>query len=185
MHDYRLHVFRIVAEQLNFTRAAAILHISQPAVTQHVKQLEDHYGQPLFVRARGGISLTPAGHTLLEHTVRVEELHHGNEQRMRAGQMLVAGPLRLGASTTIAQYLLPRWLGLFRRKHSGVQLSLRMGNTGEVTGAVLAGRVDLGLIEGPSGRRELKTERFAEDESCPWSPPGTAWRRTSVSRPLT
>ncbi len=172
MHDYRLHVFRIVAEQLNFTRAAAILHISQPAVTQHVKQLEEHYGQSLFLRARGGISLTPAGHAFLEHTVRVEELHHGIEQRMRAGHALVAGPLRLGASTTIAQYLLPRWLGLFRHKHPGVELSLRMGNTEEVTGALLAHRIDLGLIEGPSGRRELKTERFADDEIVPVISPG-------------
>jgi DNA-binding transcriptional LysR family regulator len=167
MHDYRLHVFRVVAEQLNFTRAAGILRISQPAVTQHIKQLEQHYGQPLFVRAPGGILLTPAGHAFLEHAVRVEGLHQGIEQRLRAGQVSLAGPLRLGASTTIAQYLLPRWLGRFQHSHSGVELSLRMGNTEEVVGALLAHRIDLGLIEGPSGRRELKTERFAEDEIVP------------------
>jgi len=164
MPDYRLHVFRTVAEKLNFTRAAAALNISQPAVTQHIKQLEGHYGQPLFVRAPGGILLTPAGHALLDHTVQVEELHRAVEQRLRAGQALVGGSLKLGASTTIAQYLLPRFLGQFQQQYPQVELTLRMGNTAEVAGALLAHRIDLGLIEGPSGRRELKTECFAEDE---------------------
>ncbi len=172
MHDYRLHVFRTVAEQLNFTRAATLLHISQPAVTQHVKQLEEHYGQPLFVRARGGISLTPAGAAFLEHVIRVEALHQDIGEKIRAGHLGVAGPLRLGASTTVAQYLLPRWLGEFQQRNPAVQLSLRMGNTEEVATALLAHRVDLGLIEGPSGRRELKAERFAEDEIIPVVAPG-------------
>jgi len=167
MADYRLHVFRVVAEKLSFTRAAAGLHISQPAVTRHIKQLEEHYGRPLFVRAAGGIALTPAGHALLEHTVHVEELDQGIEQKIRAGQALVTGPLRLGASTTIAQYLLPRWLGRFQQHYPRVELSLRMGNTEEVAGALLAHRIDLGLIEGPNRRRELKTGRFAEDEILP------------------
>ncbi|MFA6961194.1 MAG: LysR family transcriptional regulator [Opitutaceae bacterium] len=167
MIDYRLHVFRVVAEQLNFTRAAGRLHISQPAVTQHIKHLESHYGQPLFVRAPGGITLTAAGHALLEHAVRVEVLSDGIAQRLREGLPLVAGPLKLAASTTIAQYLLPDRLGRFRQAHPQVELSLRMGNTEEVAGALLAGRIDLGLIEGPSGRSELKTERFAEDEIVP------------------
>jgi LysR family transcriptional regulator, transcriptional activator of the cysJI operon len=167
MLDYRLHVFRVVAEQLNFTRAAGRLHISQPAVTRHIRQLEEHYGQPLFVRAPGGITLTLAGHALLEHAVHVEALNDGVERRIRAGAAIVAGPLRLGASTTIAQYLLPRWLGRFRQQHPQVDLSLRMGNTEEVAGALLAGRIDLGLIEGPVGRSELKTECFAEDEIVP------------------
>ncbi len=167
MPDYRLHVFRVVAEKLNFTRAAAALHISQPAVTQHIKQLEEHYGRSLFVRAPGGITLTPAGHALLDHTIQVEELHRDVEQRLQAGQSLVSGSLKLGASTTIAQYLLPRWLGRFQQAYPRVELSLRMGNTEEVAATLLARRIDLGLIEGPSGRRELKIERFAEDEIVP------------------
>ena len=167
MLDYRLQVFRVVAEQLNFTRAAARLHISQPAVTQHIKHLEEHYRQPLFVRSPGGVTLTPAGETLLAHARQVGELDRAVEQRLSEDQLQVAGALNIAASTTIAQYLLPRWLGRFRRKHPQVQLSLRMGNTEEVVEALLAHRVELGLIEGPSGRRDLKTEEFAEDEIVP------------------
>ncbi len=167
MHDYRLHVFRLVAEKLNFTQASRELHISQPAVTQHIKQLEEYYAQPLFVRGAGGISLTAAGRALLEHTVKVEAMHAALDQRLQSGPAEVGGPLKLAASTTIAQYLLPRWLGRFQQRHPRVELSLRMGNTEEVTGALLAGRVDLGLIEGPSGRRELKETHFYEDEILP------------------
>ncbi len=167
MHDYRLHVFRLVAEKLNFTQASRELHISQPAVTQHIKQLEGYYGRPLFVRGAGGITLTPAGQVLWEHAVQVEKLHGVVAQRLHSGVAAVGGPLKLAASTTIAQYLLPRWLGRFQQQHPRVELSLRMGNTEEVTGALLAGRVDLGLIEGPSGRRELKATQFYEDEIVP------------------
>lgn len=164
MPDYRLHVFRIAAEQLNFTRAARLLHISQPAVTQHIKQLEDHYGQALFLRDTTGLSLTPAGRLLYEHVVRVEGLHTEVEARLQADVPLMSGVLKIAASTTIAQYLLPRWLGRFQQAHPRVELDLRMGNTEEVIGALLAHRVDFGLIEGPSNRRELKAERFYEDE---------------------
>jgi len=167
MHDYRLHVFRVAGELLNFTRAASRLHISQPAVTQHIKQLEEHYAQALFVRTAGGTALTAAGRTLLEHVIHVESLHARIDRQLREGQTQVMGSLKLGASTTIAQYLLPRWLGHFRRLHPQVELTLRMGNTEEVTGAMLANRIDLGLIEGPSGRRELKTGLFAQDEIIP------------------
>ena len=97
----------------------------------------------------------------------MEALHLEVQERMRAGLALAAGPLKLGASTTIAQYLLPRWLGQFQQQHPRVKLSLRIGNTEEVVGALLAHRIDLGLIEGPSGRRELKTERFYDDEIVP------------------
>lgn len=164
MPDYRLHVFRIAAEQLNFTRAARLLHISQPAVTQHIKQLEDHYGQALFLRDAAGLSLTTAGRLLYEHVVHVEELHTQVETRLQTDAPLMSGVLKIAASTTIAQYLLPRWLGRFQQAHPRVELDLRMGNTEEVIGALLARRVDLGLIEGPSNRRELKAERFYEDE---------------------
>jgi len=171
MHDYRLHVFRLVAEKLNFTQASRSLRISQPAVTQHIKLLEEYYGQPLFVRGAGAISLTPAGHALLEHTIKIEVMHAGLEKRLLAGLAVVGGPLKLAASTTIAQYLLPRWLGRFQQSYPQVELSLRMGNTEEVTGALLAKRVDLGLIEGPSNRRELKAVSFYEDEIVPVAAP--------------
>ena len=164
MLDYRMEVFRAVAERLNFTRAAAALHISQPAVTRHIKHLEAHYGTPLFLRGPSGITLTDAGRVLLDHARQLDGLTRTMETRLRSRQPLLSGPLRLAASTTIAQYLLPARLAAFHKKHPAIKVTLRSGNTEEVIGAMLAGRIDLGLIEGSSGQRELQTEAFFEDE---------------------
>lgn len=164
MADYRLHVFRIAAEQLNFTQAARWLHISQPAVTQHIKLLEEHYGQALFLREPGGLKLTAAGRALYEHVIEAEALHADLEKRLQAGMAVMSGSLKIAASTTIAQYLLPRWLGRFQQTHPHVAVELRMGNTEEVIGGLLARRVDLGLTEGLGARRELKAEKFYDDE---------------------
>lgn len=127
--DYRLHVFRTVAESLHFTRAAAALHISQPAVTQHVKALEESYGVALFHRGGGRIPLTAAGEILLDHANRVHDLDREVEALLRAGQPLLSGPLRLGTSSTVGQYLLPRCMAAFRSAHPQVELSLEIGNT--------------------------------------------------------
>lgn len=164
MLDYRLQVFRAVAQKLNFTRAAESLHISQPAVTQHVKALEHHYRTSLFRRASGGITLTPAGRVLLAAADRTAALERETEAHIREGQVELAGPLRLGASTTIAQYFLPAALGRFQQQHRSVELTLRIGNTREVADGVRAGRFDLGLVEGPSERRDLHATAFWLDE---------------------
>lgn len=164
MLDYRLKVFQAVAEKLNFTRAAEHLHISQPAVTQHIKLLEDHYQTSLFHRAAGGVVLTPAGQLLLEASGRAAELERLTEKRIRNGQAVLSGALRLGSSTTVAQYFLPSLLGQFLAKHSLVELSLRIGNTREVADGVRADRFDLGLVEGPGERRALHAEDFFDDE---------------------
>lgn len=181
MLDYRHQVFRAVAENLNFTRAATELHISQPAVTQHVKALEDHYGVPLFRRGAGGVALTPAGRTLLSAVENAAHLQRQTEREVRSGGNVLAGPLRLGASTTIAQYFLPALLGRFQREHPEVELTLRIGNTREVADAVRVDRVDLGLVEGPSGRRDLHASAFLEDEIvCIASPQHPFAERTRI-----
>jgi len=164
MPDYRLHVFKIAAEKLNLTRAARELHISQPAVTQHIKQLEEHYGQALFVRGAAGLSLTASGQVLYEHALRTEAVEAELEARLRTDDAVLRGTLKLAASTTIAQYLLPRWLGDFAQAHPQVRLDLRMGNTEEVGAALSAGHVELALIEGFYAPRELKSQKFLEDE---------------------
>lgn len=164
MLDYRLKVFRVVAEKLNFTRAAEALHISQPAVTQHVKALEATYGTPLFRRGAGGITLTPAGQVLFAAAGQAAELERRTEAQLRKGQPKLAGPLRLGSSTTIAQYFLPAHIGRFQRDYPAVELTLRIGNTREVADAVRAGQLDLGLVEGPGERHNLSASPFFDDE---------------------
>jgi DNA-binding transcriptional LysR family regulator len=164
MLDYRLRVFRSVAENLNFTRASESLHISQPAVTQHIKALEERYGTPLFVRGAGGISLTPAGRLLVAASSRAAELERATEKQLRSGQAGLSGQLRLGASSTVGQYFLPAVLGKFQPNHPEVELILRLGNTREVADALRADRIDLGLVEGPGEGKNLSRAAFLEDE---------------------
>lgn len=164
MLDYRLHVFRIVAELKGISGAARKLHISQPAVTQHIKHLEEEFGTQLLLRSPSGTALTEAGYVLLDHVMRVSDLHDAVALKLGQRRGKLSGSLRLGASTTITQYHVAPLLADFLREYPDVHLSLLSGNTEEIIGALLAHRIDLGLVEGPCRRRDLKAKGFFEDE---------------------
>jgi DNA-binding transcriptional LysR family regulator len=178
-------VFRAVAEEMSFRKAAEELHLSQPAVSQHIHALEEEVGVRLFDRARGEghgsqISLTEAGRVLLGYAKTAAETM---EEARRALAMLnsdAVGELRLGASTTIAQYVLPRILGAFLRQYPQVKLTLVSGNTEEIVEAVAEERVELGIIEGPAMRRDVKTERLVQDEMVLIVSPNHAWAGRGV-----
>jgi DNA-binding transcriptional LysR family regulator len=169
-----------VAEELSFRKAAEVLHLSQPAVSQHVHALEEEVGVQLFDRARGGghgsqISLTEAGRVLLGYADRAAETMVEARRALAALNDETVGPLRLGASTTVAQYLLPRILGAFLKQYPQVKLSLVSGNTEHIVEAVTEKKVALGIIEGPAMRREVKTERMVQDEMVLIVSPNHAW----------
>jgi DNA-binding transcriptional LysR family regulator len=162
--DYRLAVFQAVAERLSFTRASKALHLSQPAVTQHIKVLEDELGQALFDRARNGITLTAAGVILLKHAREVARMDEEVVQQIRRRRGVINGRLALGATSTIGQYLLPEWLVRSRRAWPDLKLNVEVGNTEEIIESVLERKIDLGLIEGRCERVGLSAECFLEDE---------------------
>ena len=171
LENFRLKVFRAVAEHLNFRRAAEHLFLTQPAVTQQIKALEEDLGVRLFDRAPGGVSLTRQGLILLEHARNIAAIVVEAEQELRAGEGQLAGKLALGVSTTIAQYILPRLLGAFLNEHPHVQFSLHSGNTSEIVQLVIQDKVAIGLIEGPSPHREVRAQPFMEDELVLIVPP--------------
>ena len=164
LENFRLKVFRAVAEHLNFRRAAEHLFLTQPAVTLQVKALENDLGVRLFDRTAGRISLTPQGSVLFDYAKRLASLASEAEQKLGADDGNVSGELLLGVSTTIAQYVLPRLLGAFLDEHPRVQFSLRSGNTSEIVEFILHNKVSIGLIEGPARDRGVHTEPFMEDE---------------------
>ena len=164
LENFRLVVFRTVAEKLSFTQAAEVLRLTQPAVTAQIKALEDDLSLRLFERTGGRIAITPAGEVLARYAKDVERL---SEEALRQLSELTGeqrGRLRLGASTTIAQYVLPQLLVRFLRLHPRVEVSVSSLNTQEVVAGLLEHRTVLGLIEGPPGTSDLKTEDFLEDE---------------------
>jgi len=162
--DFRLRVFRSVAKNLSFTKASQELFVSQPAITKHIQELESAYQTRLFDRQGNKISLTESGKLLLEHCDRILEDYKRLEYEMHLLNNEYTGELRLGASTTIAQYVLPPLLARFIKKFPQVNLSLMNGNSREVETALQEHRIDLGLVEGVHRSPNLKYTPFLEDE---------------------
>jgi DNA-binding transcriptional LysR family regulator len=163
MENHRLRVFREVVEQMSFRKAAEVLHLSQPAVSQQIRALEEEYGARLFERDGNQIAVTAAGRVLHGYALSAAALVEEAKTALGALNHVVSGQLRVGASSTIAQYILPRVLGAFHRQHPQVQLSVLSGNTEEIVEAVVAESVALGLIEGPAMRRGLRVEPLMRD----------------------
>jgi DNA-binding transcriptional LysR family regulator len=164
LENFRLKVFRTVAEHLNFRKAAEQLFLTQPAVTLQIKALENELGVRLFDRTAGRISLTRHGSTLLGYATQMAALISQAERELASQDGAVSGELPLGVSTTIAQYVLPRLLGAFLNENPRIQFSLFSGNTSEIVGLLLDGKVSIGLIEGPARDRGVRMEPFMEDE---------------------
>lgn len=164
MADRRLQVFYTVAKQLSFTKAAELLFMTQPAVTFQVKQLEEHFNSRLFERAHGRIALTPAGELVMDYAERIIGLSHEMETRVSELTGKISGPLLIGASTTIAEYMLPRLLGEFKRLHPDTQARLTVANSETIEHKVAEHTLDLGLIEAPSHNPNLITRVCCEDD---------------------
>jgi DNA-binding transcriptional LysR family regulator len=164
MFDFRLQVFYTVAKRLNFTRAAEELFITQPAVTKHIHEIEKYFNVKLFERNGTRIKLTPAGETLLQHTEELFALHRNIAFEMSTLSRQHKGRLRIGASTTIAQYVLPPLLAAFNKKMNGIKITLHTDNTEKIEAALLNKEIDLGIIEGYSKNRSIKYDVFTKDE---------------------
>lgn len=164
MADRRLQVFYTVAKQLSFTKAADILFMTQPAVTFQVKQLEEHFNTRLFERSHGKISLTPAGELVFRYAERILNLSAELDTRMGEITGAISGPLAIGASTSIAEFMLPRVLGGFKSLYPQVQPHLTVANSETIENRVADFSLDVGLIESPPHLVSLKSEICCEDE---------------------
>ena len=162
--DFRLKVFKTVADRLNFTKAAGELMISQPAVTKHISELEKQVGVPLFVRKGGTVTLTQHGLLMLDYANRILGLYGNLNDAFADNGKLPSGKIRLGASTTIAQYVLPGILATFRRRYPEIKVEMSNGNTEQIEALVADGRLDIGMIEGKASGHALHYRPFMQDE---------------------
>jgi DNA-binding transcriptional LysR family regulator len=181
IENFRLRVFRIVAKHMNFSRAAEELLLTQPAVTQQIKALEDELGVSLFDRGGGHIQLTSGGKALLPFAERICALSEEAVQAVAAAYGEQSGELAVGASQTIAQYLLPSLIAAFRKSHPKVRVTALTGNTDAMLEALVAGKIQLALIEGPERRKDLQIEPFMEDHMVLVVPPGHEWAGQEVT----
>lgn len=164
MFDFRLQVFYKVALRLSFSKAAEELHISQPAVTRHIRQTEAHYQQKLFERKGNRITLTKAGELLVVYAQRIFRVYDELDFEMNALSNQQQGVLKIAASTTVAQYVLPGALAAFHQRFPDISIQLNSFNTENVEEAVTRQKAMIGFIEGNSKNRELAYVPFLEDE---------------------
>lgn len=164
MFDFRLQVFHTVARRLNFTKAAEELFITQPAVSKHIQELEQHFKVKLFERNGTKIRLTTAGDILLQHTGRLLNVYHSLELDMNSLAQPHSGKIRIGASTTVAQYVLPGVLAAFHRRFTGSSIELTVNNTEQIEHLLQQQKNDLGIIEGRSRNALFKYTPFVKDE---------------------
>ena len=164
MSDFRLKVFQSVAKNLSFTKASQELFVSQPAITKHIQELEAYYQTRLFDRQGSKISLTKSGELFLKHSEKILDDYKQLEYEMHLLHNEYIGELKLGASTTIAQYVLPPLLADFIAKFPQINLSLINGNSRGVEAALQEHRIDLGLVEGIFRLPNLKYTPFLQDE---------------------
>ena len=164
MADRRLQVFHAVAKQLSFTKAAEALLMTQPAVTFQIKQLEDHFNTRLFDRGHGKINLTPAGELVLDYAERILGLSSEMDVRMLEMTGEVSGSLLIGASTTIAEFMLPRILGEFKSLYPQVRPRLIVANSETIETRVSEHLLDIGFIESPGHLPTLESEICCDDE---------------------
>ncbi len=183
MADRRLQVFHAVARQLSFTKAAEVLFMTQPAVTFQIKQLEEHFNTRLFDRGHGKISLTPAGETVLEYAERILGLSSEMDVRLAEMTGQIGGPLLVGASTTIAEFMLPRILGEFKSQYPNVRPRLIVANSESIETRVAEHTLDIGLIESPSHQSNLQCEDCCEDELLVICAPGSALAKNKELTP--
>jgi len=162
--DFRLKVFRTVARQLSFTAAARLLYISQPAVTKHIRELEKQIQKPLFNRMGKRISLTKEGELLLDYANKILDLYEALDMAVQDLQNVEAGEIRLGGSTTVAQYILPILLTKFKKRYGQIKITLQNANTETIEHFVSSRKIDLGIIEGPARNPLLHYEPFVQDE---------------------
>ena len=163
MEDTRLKVFCAVAVNLSFTKAASELCLSQPAVTKHIAYLENYYQVKLFERNGHNIKLTPAGTTFFLKTKKILSLYNELSYSMHLYNQKYIGRLRLGASTTIAQYILPKILAEFSKHYPKVDISLLTDNSENIEKALLNEEIDLGLVENVSRDSSLSYTPFLND----------------------
>lgn len=162
--DFRLKVFQSVARNQSFTRAAKELKISQPAITKHIQELESMYKVRLFERTNGTqIRITSEGELLLAHADRIVEAFRQLEYEMNLLTARFTGELRVGASTTISQYILPPILAAFLKKFPELKLTVLSGNSLQIEKALLDKRIDLGIVEGQSRHSNLRYMPYLKD----------------------
>lgn len=164
MLDFRLKAFISVAKNKNFTKAANELHVTQPAISKQIKDLENIYNVQLIERNNSESILTQTGEVFLSHAEKIIEDYNQLQYEMNKISKTFDGELHIGASTTIGQYIIPSLLSQFMRTYPDYNIDLINGNSQEIEKALIEKRIDIGLVEGLHQNPSIKYIPFLKDE---------------------
>ena len=147
MLDFRIKTFLCVCQTMNYTQAAKLLNITQPAVSQHIRFLEDYYQIKAFRYANKKLELTAAGRILYERCKTMENDEVALSAELLSSQSGIR-TLSLGVTMTVGEYAIISPLAAYQLAHPGINIQLRFGNTQELLAQLTAGRIQMALVEG-------------------------------------
>lgn len=166
MLSTRHEIFIEVATNLSFSKAGEVLFISQPAISKHIKALESFYKTTLFERKGNAIELSKGGTLLLSRLKEAKKIQNQLEFELSVlnDQLKAKGQLKLGASTTVALYIIPKILSAFHQKYPEIKISLLNRNTDTIIKALADQDIDIGIVEGKKKNSAILYQPFATDE---------------------
>ncbi|MEN2985413.1 MAG: selenium metabolism-associated LysR family transcriptional regulator [Thermodesulfovibrionaceae bacterium] len=166
MEDHKLKVFCTVAETKSFSKTSEIIHLTQPAVSLQIQALEELYETKLFDRSSGNITLTPAGEILYKYAKQILHLYAEAAKEISKITGLIKGCVKIGAGTTVGNYILPAIVVDFKKKHPKIRVSVSIGNSKKILEMLNAGMIDFGIISEIPGKTKFSIEPLITDELC-------------------
>ncbi len=160
----KLEIFYRVSVLLNMTKVAKEMYISQPSISQVIKELEEDFGCKLFERIGKKLFLTSEGELLKKYSLRILNLHQEAYEKIESVREGGSGCLKIGASTTIGTYILPNIIAKFKKRYPNIHIDLRISNTKEISDKLLENLIDIAFIEGNVSEEELEKKFFLNDE---------------------
>lgn len=182
MDEHKIKVFCTVAETKSFSKASALLRLTQPAVSLQIQALEEMCGTKLFDRSRSDIMLTQSGKILYKFAKEINSLYGLAEDELGKYVAPFKGTVTIGASSTIGNYILPTVISEFRKKHPKSNIQLSVANTKTTVDSLNEGSVDIAFVEGNIKKQKLTAEKLISDEMVLIFPPSHPWaKRSSIS----
>jgi LysR family hydrogen peroxide-inducible transcriptional activator len=172
MELHQLRYVVAVARTANFSRAAALCHVSQPSLSQQIKKLEDELGERLFDRMKRAVNLTSQGETFLHRALRILEEVDAAKREASDAQHLLRGALTIGVLPTIAPYLLPKVMAQFTNKFPGVEIVVEEDTTARLLKLALDYEIDFALASQPIQNERLEVKGLFSEELLLALPPG-------------
>jgi DNA-binding transcriptional LysR family regulator len=177
MDLWQLKIFCKVVELKSFSRAGKTVHLSQPTVSSHIKDLEDHFGCRLIDRLPKEAVATKAGELLYGYARKILSFSHKIEAAMAEFNGRIKGRLLIGGSTIPGAYLLPRMIGAFTAQYPEVTISLVVEDTEKVIDGVMSGNLEMGVVGAESGEKKIFQEKLIEDEMRLIVPENHIWAK--------